>query len=129
MCIIGYDSLGNTAEFLLLEDYYLNPQIKIDDQHTELSGTDDNSEQMQEFTSEPTRPIDASRATCAKEDTRYTPQYTFSGRIKIPISCYSNNPIESQSFTCSSCGSTCQKNFSRDSNYEAPHGITSERVK
>lgn len=122
MCIIGYDSLGNTAEFLLLEDYYLNPQIKIDDdKHGEsLSGTDENLEQMQELTSASTSPIDTSKASCTKENTCYTPQYTLSERIKIPISCYSNSQIESKSFTCSACGSTCQKCFSRDSSYEAP---------
>jgi hypothetical protein len=117
MCIIGYDSLGNTAEFLLLEDYYLNPQIKIDNH--------------EEFTSaSSTSPIDASKATCTKEDTRYTPQYTLSERIKIPISCYSNSQNESQSFTCSACGSTstCQKCFSRD-NSMRHKDITSERLK
>lgn len=131
MCIIGYDSLGNTAEFLLLEDYYLNPQIKIDDQHGELSaGTDENLEQMQEFTSaSSTSPIDASKPTCTKEDTRYTPQYTLlSERIKIPISCYSNSQNESQSFKCSACGSTCQKCFSRDSSMRHKD-VTSERLK
>lgn len=120
MCIIGYDSLGNTAEFLLLEDYYLNPH-KIDDQHGEsLSGTDENLEQMQELTPTSTSTIDTSKTSCTKENTRYTPQYTLSERIKIPISCYSNSQIESKSFTCSACGSTCQKCFSRDSSYEAP---------
>ena len=116
MCIIGFDSLGNTAEFLLLEDYYLTPQIKINDQQHELPETDENLGQIQEFTSASTRPIEPSRATRTKADTCYTDQYYLSERVKISTSCYSNNPTESRSSMCQ----TCQKSFSRDISYGTP---------